>query len=124
MISVDVNADDVLAGLDKLADTLKPTVISQAIVPYLKAVQSTARREHRYNRQTGNLERSVKLEINQDGGSVYIDEAQANYGKYIHNGFKSWSPDPFLSDAANANQPQLAQALDREIGRAIQQAGL
>jgi hypothetical protein len=62
-----------------------------------------AKRTHRFKAQTGNLERSVKNNIETKQNRIIsifqLDNKIANYGKYIHNGFRSWKPDPFLLQA-------------------------
>lgn len=62
-----------------------------------------ANRQHRFKPQSGNLERSIKYRISITPKRIisflFLDNRIANYGKYIHNGFKSWKPDPFLFNA-------------------------
>jgi len=124
MISVTVRADEVVGGLTSLATTIKPAVVMGVIYDFLSSVQIEAKRQHRYIRRTGRLERSVKIDRTEDGGSVYIDEGAAPYGKYIHEGTKFIDRDPFLTDAFDRKEADLYIAIAQAMDQTIQQAGL
>ena len=124
MVSISTNADEVAGEFAKLATTLEPTVVKEGIQTFLVSVQAEAKRQHRYHRRTGKLERSVKVERAQDGGSVYLDDGAAPYGKYIHNGTRYIDSDPFLTDAYDRKERDLDIAVGRSVDHAIQQAGL
>ena len=124
MISISTNADEVAGEFTKLAATLEPTVVKEGIQTFLAEVQAEAKRQHRYTRRTGKLERAVKVERTEDGGSVYIDDAAARYGKYIHEGTRYIDSDPFLTDAYDRKQQDLDRSVSRSVDHAIQQAGL
>lgn len=113
-----------VAGLNTLASTIDDSVLDIAINPTLKSVQEEARRQHRYKRRTGKLERSISVETTPEGGEVYIEEKTADYGKYVHEGFGKWSPDQFLISAFERKLPALDAALDRAIDDSIKKAGL
>lgn len=121
--TITVDSKEVVAGLDKLATTLQTTVIESAIVPVLKKIQADAQRQHRYKRRTGRLERSIKVTSNKSGGEVFIDDTFADYGKYVHDGFKGWAPDKFLDKAVDKNSRALDAAVDKAIDQAINKAG-
>ena len=124
MVSISTNADEVADEFTKLAATLEPTVVKEGIQTFLVSVQAEAKRQHRYTRRTGKLERAVKVERAQDGGSVYLDDGAAPYGKYIHNGTRYIDSDPFLTDAYDRKERDLDRSVSRSVDHAIQQAGL
>jgi hypothetical protein len=59
-----------------------------------------------------------------DSGTVYIDDAQARYGKYVHEGTRRVDADPFLTDAFDSQQRVLDEDVDRAVDAAITQAFL
>jgi len=115
-------------GFNKLSATLEPAIVRAGIQPFLKSVQVEAQRRHRYHRRTGKLGRAVKISYNESGGDIYIDDASAPYGKYVHEGTRYWDSDPFLTDAYDRKSKDLDAALsratDQAINQAINQAGL
>lgn len=122
MIEVDVSdLRGVPEALEKLSGTVHQKVVKSAIRDFLYAVQRNARATHRYTRRTGNLERAVKVSTTKDGGSVYIDDGQAPYGKFVHNGQRSWAPDPFLYDAVEMNEDDLDRKIDAAIDQALKE---
>jgi len=125
MAEVELTVDNgVSASFNKLADTLDTTIVEYGIAPFLKTVQKTAQQQHRYTRRSGKLERSVRVETTTKGGSVYLDDGVANYGKYVHEGFRSWGSDKFLENATDNNLRALDADVDRAIDKAINDAGL
>jgi len=119
MINVRIDSAEVEASLNKLASTCSQTTIRNVVYPYLSAVQTTARRRHRYTRRTGRLAESVQISTDQKGGYVYLDSAMANYGKYVHDGQRSWAPDQFLYDAAMSEEKTLEVLIERELDRMV-----
>lgn len=125
MIAVDISEiRRVPASFLELADSLQKEIVSDAVSDYLVRVQEDAQNNHRYTRRTGNLERSIKIRNKRDGGMVYINEAQAPYGKFVHNGQRSWAADPFLYNAAIKNEPALNKDIDEAVDKAFRKAGL
>jgi len=123
MIEIDVTIDNRLpASMDKLAGNFFDDIVEGVIHPYLEDVASRARREHRHNRRTGALERSISVDKTSDGGSVYIDDSIAPHGKHIHDGHRSWAADEFIYDAQDDRA--LDMAIDRELDNIIKKAGL
>lgn len=94
-------------GFKKLKGVVEK--LSLEIVLEAKAV-------HRFTSRSNNLERSVKNTISTTPKSITsnfkLDERIANYGKYIHRGFRSWKPDPFLKNAID-NKVKLLKRLIR-----------
>lgn len=125
MIAVDISEiRRVPASFRELAGTLQNEIVSDAVSDYLVNVQEDAQSNHRYKRRTGNLERSIKIRNKPDGGMVYINEAQAPYGKFVHDGQRSWAPDQFLYNAAIKNEPELNRKIDQAVDKAFRKAGL
>ncbi len=123
MIDVSVTLDDkVPAALNKLSGTLYNDVVTQAIHPYLEKVKEKAKKEHRYKRRTGTLERAVNTEKTQNGGSVFIDDSIAPYGEFVHRGHGTWNADEFLYEAQD--DELLDRMINNVIDRSIKEAGL
>ena len=78
-----------------------------------------AKANHEFITRTGNLERSIKNTIKLGKNKIIsrfiLDNMIANYGKYIHNGFKSWKPDKFLENSFNHHVKNLKQLLKQKI---------
>jgi hypothetical protein len=119
--SVDVDTK-VPAAFSELAGTLYMDVVNDAIHPYLNSVRDKAKRKHRFKSRSGKLERSVRSNLNEDGGSVYLDEGLAPYASYIHEGSDNISADPFLDDAFN--ESELDRLIDKVIDKSIKDAGI
>jgi hypothetical protein len=114
MIDIKVSVESKIKdSLKHLSDDFFDEVIEGAVHPYLDHVQKEAQRRHAFKSRTGKLERSVRTEKTDDGGSVYLDESIAPYAEYVHEGHGSWSPDRFLTDAEDERY------LDKLIDRAI-----
>jgi hypothetical protein len=81
----------------------------------MSIVQTRARQKpaKRYTSRTGALSRSVAASVLDSGltGVVDLRDEIAEYGKYIHEGFKSWQPDPFLDNAAEASIKEIEEEL-------------
>jgi hypothetical protein len=122
VVSITVDFKDVSDSLDKLSDTL-PEAVIDAIDDVASKIQRTAKTNHRYTRRTGRLAAAVKRETTDDSVTIYIDSALADYGKYIHDGFKSWSPDTFIDDAYAAHERDLSAAIDRAVDDTIKKLG-
>lgn len=82
-----------------------------------------AKATHRFCPQTGNLERSILSDVKRCGkeivGKVYLEDSIAVYGKYIHRGFKSWTPDPFLETAKDKYFPQIKSAIEAKLKQLV-----
>ena len=97
-------------GFRKLKDTIEK--VSMDIVLEAKA-------HHRFESRSNNLEKSIKNKIktgaNKISSSFYFDNRIANYGKFIHEGFKSWKPDKFLEDSFNKHINMLKKLLKNKM---------
>jgi len=102
---------------------LMPQRVSQVMGPRMRkamsAVQTQARQKHEFTSQTGALVRSIDARVRDKGltGEVMLRNEIAEYGKYIHEGFQSWAPDPFLDDAFKGN----LQLIEQQITLGLQQ---
>ncbi len=78
-----------------------------------------AKANHRFESRTNQLERSISNNIKTSKHKIlstfFLDDRIANYGKYIHGGFKSWKPDPFLEDAFDKHIKLLKQLIRQKM---------
>lgn len=125
-MAVKVDASGVINAFNRL-----PGLIERgariAVKEWLTSVQIDARQHHRFTtRSAHGLEASVQVEIkpNVAGSNVYLDLGIANYGPFIHDGFKSWQADQFLFQAADRQKAELPKNIQKSIHRAIAQVGL
>ena len=97
-------------GFRKLKETVEK--VSKDIILEAKA-------QHRFTARSGNLERSIKNQIKAEPNKIlsifHLDHRIANYGKFIHEGFKSWKPDKFLEDSFNKHINMLKKALKNKM---------
>lgn len=124
MIDIETNAKKVSDGFKSLSETLIGAIVYRAIYPYLSGVSRDAKTIHRYKRKTGKLERGVREERRKDGGSVFVDDTYAHYGKYVHMGQRSWAPDEFVFRAGDANERDLDNLIDKAVDDVLKRSGL
>ena len=90
-------------------------------------IQSYARANHRYLNRTGNLQKSTYTSYSRVKKRIeaYVDNNQADYGKYVAGGNGSWSGDDFLDEAIKANETlidnYISIAMDESWERWIKQ---
>ena len=84
-------------------------------------VSNEAKRAHQYQNGTGNLRAATTYWLNKSLSKlrVFIDEDKADYGKYIHNGFKGWSPDRFIDNAILKHRVWINKMVDKAVADAI-----
>lgn len=128
VLTFDLRPFEELCG--KLPAAIENAVRREAKVQ-LGVVQKTARTFHRfqsesgrrpsgrYYRNTGRLERSVQVEMTDDGGRVYLDEGIADYGVYVHEGQRSWEPDQFVYEAFEILSRDIINGLTNAASTAI-----
>lgn len=116
----------------RLPDGLYKSAL-QNIRMHLDNVRTIARTTHRfmstpgrrptgrYYRNSGHLEDSIRVKIESDGGRVYLEESIADYGKYVHDGQRSWAPDPFVYDAFESQKDEIISDLSYNIAQAIKE---
>ena len=91
-------------GIANAIDILAPKLINYA------------KDNHRYENRTGNLSESIDINKLRNGLELY---ASATYGKFIHNGFKSWYPDPWLEDTIKKNEKLIIDTFNNEINKSL-----
>ena len=78
-----------------------------------------AKANHRFTSRSNALERSIRTRMNYKPNRIIstfsLDNRIANYGKYIHKGFRSWKPDPFLKDAFDNKTKNLKRLISMKM---------
>lgn len=123
MLTVTVDDEGLQTALKSFADDL-PDAVDAGFEIASKKVLSDAARMHRFKSRTGNLISSLRSSISAESAEFMIDNAQAPYGKYVHEGFKSWQSDPFLQSAVNSNAENITNTVSAAIGKLIDKEGL
>jgi len=121
-MEVSVDSKAVTKALIKVQKDLEKTV-NLSLKDSSKKVVSQAKTRHRFKSQTGNLVRSTKAEIKKMVAEYSIDTKKANYGGYIHDGFKGWSPDPYLLKSIEDNESKIAKELEEAMYKSFKKAG-
>jgi len=84
---------------------------------------ATARMRHRYHRRSGLLSSSTKFIADEHEATVYIEDAAAPYGKYVHDGFRSWAPDQFIPEAIEASEEENLADIEKNLAADMRRAG-
>jgi hypothetical protein len=95
---------DIRKGIAKALKELTPKLLAKA------------RSNHRYTDQTGALTNSTMVSQIVNGISL---SASVNYALYIHDGFKTWSPDPWLENTLNNNMNMILASLNKHIAATL-----
>lgn len=118
MVEVKVDAKGTIRAIGELIKQL-PNSSAVGVNDLAKYAAGIARVRHRYNNRTGNLSHSVRIRRKKYESSIYIDEARAPYGVYVHNGTRRWAPDRYIPEAIeiamNDAQIFMAKALNKVI---------
>jgi len=126
MIKVKIDTSEVTKALDVFQKNIQPEVTKELNSVSDKIINE-ARTNHRFNSRTGNLVQSTLKELGIDKNSIKaiykIDDARAPYGKYVHDGQRSWSEDKFLENAVERNEKNIEKAIDKGLDTAIKKAG-
>lgn len=109
-VSVKINVRTYIYDIDSYPKTVKDAV-SKTFEYYLDMMKNYARNHHRFSSRTGNLVAAIENKMRYLTGEVYIDDLLAPYGVYVHNGQRSWRPDPFITRAFNAKESGMENAL-------------
>ena len=109
-VTVKVNIDH-----NKITTYIR-TAVDEANKELGPKLQQYARQHHRYKNQTGNLTNSTVVRDVRQGLELY---ASASYAGYIHNGFKSWSPDPWLEKTIKENDKLIIDTYNKYIADAM-----
>lgn len=111
MSTVEVYID----ALELIGDIGIPDYATEAVHQTLRRgiskMQRYAETHHRFNSRTGTLVNSIRTDIYELSGRLYIDDMLCHYGKYVHNGQRSWAPDQFIYDAFTALSGELRSDL-------------
>lgn len=118
----------------------------------VEVVKNPNHRNHRYNTQSGNLNRSIKVKVDSPlSGYVYADEGTAPYAKFIHDGWgttgtksvigkgknllfgmnrkvkgkqmRGWKKDPFMSQALEDKREECVAIMKDSIDTALRNVG-
>jgi hypothetical protein len=97
------------------------TAASKQIKQEMSEIVRTAKKDHRYTHRTRNLEKSTLTNdamppLTAEG---HLDDGIAFYGKFIHQGFRTWSPDQFLYNALDQRKEQVQHNIEMAIEEAI-----
>lgn len=123
MIEFDFNYEEAVSALDDFSDEIEDE-IEGALDKSIKKVADQARAVHRFRSRTGRLKSAVQTEVQGYSARAFIDDGLAPHGKHIHDGFKSWAPDPFLEDALRRNELSIGTEIESAVSRAITKSGL
>ncbi len=119
------NVDEVLGAFlrfpDEIANFVRPAMKEAMVL-----VATRASLTHRYTTRSAMLDRSIQTDVDQSGfsGRVYLEPGIANYGVYIHEGFKSWAPDKFLNEALEFHESDVVTLLEDAVNAALTSVGL
>lgn len=78
-------------------------------------MEDYAKSNHRFTSRTGNLISAIRSDIYNLSGRLYIDDFLCSYGKYVHNGQRSWAPDQFIYDAYNTLSDDIASEMKDQL---------
>ena len=101
-VNIDANKinDQIERGVNYAIKALQPILVNYA------------KTHHRYDDQTGNLSNSIQLDQLNMGMRL---QANAEYGVFIHDGFKTWQPDPWLEETLKANEDLIIDTMNKYI---------
>jgi len=126
-LTINVKSDEVINSLNEF-NRYYDTYVKKDIDQISDKIIKEAKTSHRFKSRTGNLVEATKKELGIDRDSlkaIYkIDDVKAPYGKYIHEGFKSWAADKYLENAVERNKKEIIDAAEKGINEAISKAGL
>lgn len=134
--TVNIDAKALLASLVKLPNEVTKSM-RVAVKDGLQQIVNRAKRQHRFITRSGNAERSIIVEFdnNKMSGSVDLNPTIANapYIRRLHEGGKNKrdsigrkmtnKPDPFLYDAFDDLKGKIVRQIEDDISLAIKKAG-
>ena len=107
--------------LDKInipSDKQIEDAIKKALDKSAKMIEKDAKGNHRYKNKSANLRSATMSRVTgRNSIKTYIDDARADYGKFIHDGFKSWSPDKFVTKAVDKNDKKVRELIMTELDK-------
>lgn len=117
-----VDLSDVEDGFRKLERNLRKNITEGLTIATDKAI-SEAKSKHRFVTRSGTLLNSLLNQTRGYTAKAVISDAIAPYGKYIHEGHRSWAPDPFLEDAFKKHEVDIVREVEDQIDSVIKKAG-
>lgn len=81
----------------------------------INQMEDYAKSNHRFSSRTGNLLSAIRSDIYNLSGRLYIDDFLCDYGKFVHNGQRSWAPDQFIYDAYDALSDDIASEMRDQL---------
>jgi len=102
MVTIKTNAAQFTKAIDKLGKEFVDKAEKGIVEIYVKNIVPQAKASHRFTSRSGRLEQAIQGTLAGSKGEALINNSIASYGKYIHEGHRSWSPDRFLTKAAGA----------------------
>lgn len=122
-ITIKVADEEALRALDSFSKDIEKEILLE-LEKEFKLVVDKAKRVHRFTTRTGRLERATLTDVQGKTVRALIDDALAPYGKYIHEGFKTWSSDPYLEEKFDQDESKIIVELEKAIDRVITRLGL
>lgn len=103
-------------GINELTSALKKKTSLEAArrVVMQNGAELQARAQRNSPVDTGNLKRSIGLEI-KDGGLTARSEATAEYAPYVEWGTRYMDAQPFMKPAFNEQKEQFKRDMDRLV---------
>jgi hypothetical protein len=92
-IKVKVDVSKLTAALLRAPEIARP-ILRKEMGSLMSRVALASKHSHRFQPQSGNLERSIKSEVSEGGlrGTVYLDGGVAPYAEYVHEGTGLYGP--------------------------------
>jgi len=97
-IKINIDSSAFEGALSKVGPDIDKAVFS-AIAKTNTTVIRAARTHHRHKTRSGTLNKSIMPTKSLKSRGVTLKKNIAKYGELIHDGFKGWAPDPFLTNA-------------------------
>lgn len=91
--------------------------IDKAFARWGVIVLNEAKNKHRYISRTGNLRNATSADYLDNKLRLYINDAKANYGKYVHDGVNGRTDDQFIDSAVANNITLLDEFIIQEINK-------
>jgi len=107
-------------NLDVKFDRLLKTELTKAQTDISNRLLLTAKNDHRFTSRSGRLISAIKIKGSLDKGlELYLDENIADYGRYVHDGQKSWKRDSFIEHSLKVNDAWIQQRLNLAVSNAV-----
>lgn len=126
-ITISVDSKALEAALKKAPGELSKR-LEAAFVDIGELLTIEARAMHRWKHRKHNLEQDIgykKLLGVKHGISFGLKEnfhmtktrTGRSYGEYLHDGFKSWSPDPWIHNAVTKKEPEITKEINDAVAK-------